>query len=226
MIYNSVTLPDGVERSGPRSRPIRVLTLAAFEPFKGYHQLAAAVPRVIDALGSGEVEFRWFGNTVDADYVKHVKGVLDLSNTSAAVSLAGWIPDVTQELQSADIVVLPTVEDEVLHLRGRDLRIQSSEGVPRCLLEAAAFARPTVSTRVGGIPEAVIDGSTGLLVPPSDPLALAGAITRLANDERLRSKMGEAGRSHVAANFSHDALVRSVVRIYDEISGLRERMAA
>lgn len=226
VIYNSVTVPDAVAPSAPGARPIRVLTLAAFEPFKGYHQLASAVPQVIDAVGRGEVEFRWFGNTVDSDYVTHVRDVLDSSNTATAVSLSGWIPDVTTELESADIVVLPTVEDEVLRLGGRNIRIRSSEGVPRCLLEAAAFARPTVSTRVGGIPEAVIDGSTGLLVSPSDPQALAAAIARLVGDAKLRSKMGDAGRSHVAANFSHDALVRSVVRMYDEISGLLDQVAA
>lgn len=226
VIYNSVTVPDSVATPTRGKRPIRILTLAAFEPFKGYHQLAAAVPRVVARAGTGEVEFRWLGNTVDSEYVDHVRALLASSGAADVVNLGGWIPDVTEELESADIVVLPTIEDEVMSLGGREVRVQSSEGVPRCLLEASAFGRPTVSTRVGGIPEAVIDGSTGLLVPPSDPRALADAIVRLVDDEDLRSRMGEAGRRHVAAHFSHEALVESVVRVYDEVSTLPTRVAA
>jgi colanic acid/amylovoran biosynthesis glycosyltransferase len=76
-----------------------------------------------------------------------------------------------------------------------------SEGLPTTIIEAAALGIPAVSTRHSGIPEAVLDGRTGLLGPERDPAALAANITRLLTDEDLRRRLGRAAREHVEAHF-------------------------
>jgi glycosyltransferase involved in cell wall biosynthesis len=118
------------------------------------------------------------------------------------------------------------VDDETIAVGGRRTRIRSSEGVPRCLLEAAAFGRATVATRVGGIPEAVRDGISGVLVTPSDPAGLAAAITGLLRDPDRRRAMGQAGREHVSMQFSHEALVEKVTAVYEELRRSPAKAAA
>ena len=77
-----------------------------------------------------------------------------------------------------------------------------TEGLPLVVLEAMAAARPVVATPVGGTPEVVLDGETGLLVPPRDPRALAAALQRLVDDADLRRRLGEAGKRRAVERFS------------------------
>lgn len=227
VIYNSVSIPDadGGPSAEDAARPLRVVTLAAFEPFKGYHHLATAAALVTADLAPRRVEFRWFGNTVDPGYLSHLRGLLDSVGVSD-VQIRDWVPDVTEELRAADLVVLPTVDDETIVVGDRRTRIRSSEGVPRCLLEAAAFGRATVATRVGGIPEAVRDGISGVLVTPSDPAGLAAAITGLLRDPDRRRAMGQSGREHVSMRFSHETLVEKVTAVYEELRRSPAKAAA
>jgi glycosyltransferase involved in cell wall biosynthesis len=83
-------------------------------------------------------------------------------------------------------------------------------------LEAMARRKPVVASAVGGIPEVVADGVSGLLVPPADPGALASALIRLVSSPELRARMGEAGYRIVADRFSMEAHVRRIEAIYDE----------
>ena len=100
-----------------------------------------------------------------------------------------------------------------------DLFVQPSlhEGMPNTVLEAMAAGLPVVATAVGGTPEAVIDGSTGLLVPPKDPHALSVAISRLVASPELRRTMGNAGRARMQQRFSAEEMVQKTVRLYDEL---------
>jgi len=93
-----------------------------------------------------------------------------------------------------------------------------TEGLPLTVLEAMAHARPVVATPVGGTPEVVVDGETGLLVPPRDPAALAGALRRLLEDPDFARSLGEAGRRRVAERFSLDAMTKRILMMYDEIA--------
>ena len=70
-----------------------------------------------------------------------------------------------------------------------------SEGLPHAVLEAMAFGLPVVASAVGGVPEVVQDGVTGLLVTPEDPRALAGGLERLLSDSELCARYGAAGRA-------------------------------
>jgi starch synthase len=84
-------------------------------------------------------------------------------------------------------------------------------------LEAMACATAVVASAVGGIPEVVDDAVTGLLVPPSDPKALAGAVNRLLDDPGLAAEMGRAGRERAAAEFSWQAIAEQTVALYEEV---------
>jgi glycosyltransferase involved in cell wall biosynthesis len=80
-----------------------------------------------------------------------------------------------------------------------------------------AAGKPVVATRVGGVPEVVVDGVTGLLVPPRNPEALADAILRLLRDPELRHRMGQAGQERVRRHFSVDQMVRRTEVLYEEL---------
>jgi glycosyltransferase involved in cell wall biosynthesis len=102
-----------------------------------------------------------------------------------AVTLAGTRDDVPELLARADVFALSS----------------RSEGAPLSILEAMAAGLPVVSSRVGGVPELVVDGETGLLVPPGDPAAMADALGRLVADADLRWRLGAAGRERAQRYF-------------------------
>ncbi|MBI5167596.1 MAG: glycosyltransferase, partial [candidate division NC10 bacterium] len=81
--------------------------------------------------------------------------------------------------------------------------------------------KPVIATWVGGIPEAVVHGETGLLVPPKDPKALAEAIILLLSDPDLAMKMGKAGRERVIREFSLDRMIRSIEQVYEELAQVK-----
>jgi glycosyltransferase involved in cell wall biosynthesis len=88
-----------------------------------------------------------------------------------------------------------------------------NEGTPVAAIEAMAAGKPVVSTAVGGVPDVVQHGVTGLLVPPRDTTALAAAIAQLCSEPELRRRMGGAGR-RCAAEYTSERLVRDVERLY------------
>lgn len=93
------------------------------------------------------------------------------------------------------------------------------EGLGTALLDAGLAGLAVVGTTAGGIPEVVVDGETGLLVPPRDPAALAGAIDRLVGDEALRRRLGRAASARVASRFTVDRMVEGTVQAYREVLG-------
>ena len=88
------------------------------------------------------------------------------------------------------------------------------EGYGVVAREAMAYGRPVVATAVGGLPDAIEDGVTGLLVPPRDPAALRSALERLLADPALRARLGEAARRHARIAFAWDACIRELLAAY------------
>jgi glycosyltransferase involved in cell wall biosynthesis len=105
------------------------------------------------------------------------------------------------------------------YLPAFDLFVQPSlhEGLPNAVLEAMAAGLPVVATAVGGTPEVVVDGITGILVPPHDPGALARPITRLLRDPGLRCKMGQAGRERVERCFTVEQMIQRTQALYEDV---------
>jgi glycosyltransferase involved in cell wall biosynthesis len=95
------------------------------------------------------------------------------------------------------------------------------EGLPYVLLEAMACGLPVASTNVDGIPEAVVDEVSGLLVPPQEPTALGTAIERLVADPELRGRLGAAGRERVGVEFTLERMIARVAGAYRELAGPR-----
>lgn len=121
----------------------------------------------------------------------------------------GFRDDVNTILQAFDIFVLSS-----LH-----------EGISLSLLEAMGSGLPVIATNVGGNPEVVVDGETGILVPPQDPEKMAEAIMKILKNPDLANKMGHAGRKRVEEKFSLDRMVREYEAIYEEcLSKTRDRI--
>ncbi|HIE52686.1 MAG TPA: glycosyltransferase [Armatimonadetes bacterium] len=94
-----------------------------------------------------------------------------------------------------------------------------SEGLSVALLEAMAARLPVVATRVGGNPEVVQAGETGLLVPPAEPAALAAALRELLQNPARAREMGAAGRARVEAQFSLERMVQAYQEVYEQCGG-------
>jgi glycosyltransferase involved in cell wall biosynthesis len=118
------------------------------------------------------------------------------------VLLAGFRPDVLSLHKAFDIFVMSSV----------------TEGLGTSLLDAMACGKAVVATETGGIPEVVVDGETGFLVPPRDHTRMADAIVRLLADRNLREHMGRAGLSRVRRKFSADRMVQQTLRVYQRVA--------
>ncbi len=144
-----------------------------------------------------------------------VGGGPDLAQLQAQVASAGLQdsvtftglltqPEVRTVLEGADVLVTPSVPSA----DGR------REGLPVVLLEAMAVGIPVVASRLSGIPEAVIDGQTGLLVEPGDAVGIADALRRLAADPELAQRLTDAARDLVATSFDVDRSAHQLVGLF------------
>lgn len=123
------------------------------------------------------------------------------------ISFAGFRNDLPKWLGGLDILAHPA----------------DMEGLGVSLLQASAAAVPIIASRAGGLPEAVLDGVSGLLIPRGDVAALTAALRRLLDDAGLRKQMGEAGRARILAEFSVEAMVNGNLAIYNKVLQGRSR---
>ena len=131
-----------------------------------------------------------------------------------------------RELKLEPYVKMPGfVSDVPAFLAGLDIYVLSSdyEGIALALVEATASGLPVVATSVGGVPEVIVDGFNGLLVPPRQPKALAQAIVRLLVDPDLARRMGDAGRKRAEELFDAKVMAEKTVKVYEEVVALRQR---
>jgi len=115
------------------------------------------------------------------------------------VRLTGPRSDVPELLQAADVVCLSS----------------TAEGLPMVILEAMAAGKPIVATEIGGVPEAVQNDRTGILVPVGDAQAFAAALVRLAGDAELAARMGQAGRERHRTQFSFERMIDEYADVLD-----------
>lgn len=198
--------------SAPRPHDaIEILSLSDFSPKKGIATLLRAFMLV--SKETPGTQLRLVGSPTAgarAAYEDARRSVQELG-LADMVSFEGWRHyATTAELyRRADIFALPS-----------EMAVDGSkEGVPAVLLEAMACGRPVVSTHHAGIPEAVADGETGLLVPERDVRALAAALLRLITCAELRVDMGRAARSRVEKLFNCDVQGLRLADYYDSVLG-------
>ena len=175
-------------------------SLGRLHPQKGFSDLLTAFAQVRQRIPSVRLFVAGDGELRD-DLEAQARSL----GMAAVVTFAGVRADVSEVLAALDVFVLPSLW----------------EGMPNAVLEAMASGLPVVATAVGGTPEVVVDGVTGLLVPPQDPGALAQAIGHLLRDPDLRRRMGRAGRRRVEEHFDVRETVRQVESLYETL--LREK---
>lgn len=119
------------------------------------------------------------------------------------VVFTGERSDMPGIYSSLDMLVLPSFD----------------EAMPMCVLEAQASATPVVATRVGSVPDVIVDGATGLLLEPGDAAGLSKSILRLLGDSKLKSELGRNGRARVSQAFSSNGMAQEYLGLYQKILG-------
>ncbi len=189
--------PSSPLRFGARHVFVIVGHLSDVKGYPAFVEAAAQVAAEVPDAGFLAVG----GETIAHGYRRQLERRVEERGLSSRFHFLGWREDVAEVLRAADVMVLPSL----------------AEGLPIAILEAMACARPVIATPVNGVPEAVTDGVTGLLVPPGDSASLARAMLRLARDPALARRMGAEGRKRAAERFSKGRFVKEVEALYDEL---------
>jgi glycosyltransferase involved in cell wall biosynthesis len=205
-VYNGIDLerfPDGFPSKA--NAVLRIISVGRLVAFKGFEHL-------IDACA--ELARRGLDFTCeiigDGPLRDDLQAKIDMLNLSPRVSLRGSLSQgaVLETLRGADIFALASVMDP----QG------ASDVFPTVIIEAMAAARPVVSTRLAGIPESVVHGETGLLVPPGDTMALAQALAQLIQEPELRLRYGRAGRARIEQHFRIEHTVAPLIELFEKTS--------
>jgi len=204
VIYNGLdfsTLQPRSTRSEVRQRiglpesAMVVGTVARLHPVKGHQVL-------LEAASSLEAAYPdlYFLLVGDGPLRAEIEQQISELGLRDRVLLTGFYPEVADIYPALDLFCLPSL----------------MEGMGLVLLEAMHFGLPVVASRVGGIPELVTDGETGLLVPAGDSKALSIALQKLLGDTDLRQNLGQRGQAQVP-NFTVDKMVREVEKVYNAL---------
>ena len=193
-------IPNGIDLTrfpapprGPPAPVRRAIHVARLHPIKDQTTLLQALRIVVDAEPEFHLDIVGDGPAGD-----EMQGLAERLGLGANVRFLGYRSDVRDLLCGADLFVLSSV----------------SEGISLTLLEAMASELAVVATDVGGNREVVVQGETGLLVPPRSPESLAAALLRLSRDPVQARDMGIAGRQRVASKFDLRRVVRSYENLY------------
>ena len=206
-----VMVPNGVDTVGFRSGPppvkrasqvaiphILIGTIGRIDRIKNHLGLLDAFSLLLKRFPQQEVDLR-LAIIGDGPLLEQVRARVEADGLAERVWLPGSRRDIADLLRTFSVFVLPSV----------------SEATPVTILEAMATGLPVVATRVGGVPQLVLDQQTGLLVNPSDPEALAEALSVYISDEQVRASHGAAGRAHVEARYSVEAMVAGYEALYN-----------
>jgi len=206
MVHNGLADVGLAGQAEVANNPPRLVMIARMAEPKDHSTLLAALaslrhlPWEMDLIGDGPLE----------EKLRLHAGRLGLTGR---VHFRGFSGNPAAELAGAQIFVLSS----------------RSEAFPYSILEAMRAGLPVVATRVGGVPEAVVEGETGFLVPPGNPSALAGRLARLITDAALRARLGQNGRQRYLQRFTFEQMFAKTFQIYrdvlDECASSRARIA-
>jgi glycosyltransferase involved in cell wall biosynthesis len=175
-----------------------VAVVSRLTRLKGLEDFLEAVARISPRFPDARFLVVGETNPQHRPYLDELKSLAARLGVGDRVIFTGLRSDVPALMASVNVSVMPSL----------------NEALSNVLLESMAAGAPVVATRVGGTPEALTDGRTGLLVPPADPTALAGSIARLLEDGQLAARLGRAARQTIADRFSVDRMVKTTEEVY------------
>ncbi len=175
-------------------RPV-IGSVANLFPRKGHEYLLEALVEVRKEIPD---IYCFIVGEGDHRYQEKLHEIVQMRGLQRCVTFSGFQKNVMEYVAAFDVFVLPSV----------------LEGFGIVLLEAMALKKPIVASRVGGIPEVVEDGVTGLLVPPGDPKSLARVLVRLLRDPPTRFRMGQAGRQRLENYFTLEQTMAKLQGLY------------
>lgn len=197
-IYNGVH-PTGRSGSGKAPGPrFEIGIVGRVTAVKGHRILLAALHH----LGCRDIILHVFGTGPLERECMKLTSELGLEGQ---VVFHGFCPDVQSRLGTLDALVMPSF----------------SEGLPFALLEAMARGIPVIASAVGGIPEVIDDGVSGVLIPPGDVTRLAEAITRLRDNPALAQALAEGGLARIRERFDADDMIRRHAMLYRRTLGIQ-----
>jgi glycosyltransferase involved in cell wall biosynthesis len=171
-------------------------TITRLDPVKGNQYLLKALPAIVNSFTRIKLVVVGDGSQKQA-----LEGYVLQNNLSEKVIFLGVRDDIAAIVSTFDIFILPSL----------------MEGMGKSLLEAQAMGIPVIATKVGGIPEVVKDGETGILVPARDAHAIAEAAIKLLQDETLRRKFYENAKEWVDYRFSIETMVKDISGLYEQL---------
>ena len=175
-----------------------VCCVANWRPRKGIEVLLDAFERLPDDVNA---HLLLVGNMES----ESVRGRLRANRRAANIHVLGYRRDAAAVVAAADVAVLPSLK---------------REGLPKTVIEAMAYGVAPIVTAVGGSPELVEHGKSGLVVPPGDPDALADALLRLYEDRELARTLGDAARQRIANDFTIGRTIAETAKLYRELAGV------
>jgi glycosyltransferase involved in cell wall biosynthesis len=200
VIYNGIPEPETLEASAVKGLrksldiPLNsnvIGCIASLTQHKGHHYLLEALQKIDDVylllIGDGPLR-------------KKLEAEIFKLGLSQRIIFLEYKMDVIPYIHLADLIVLPSSE---------------REGLPVTIVEAMSLAKPVVATNIGGVPEVVNDGRTGILTKPKDSDALAHAIKKMVESPEVAHRMGKAGRDTYLTMFTLSHMLRRIEELYE-----------
>ena len=202
VVHNGISVdrmpPDAVPE--PSGETYVICTVGGLRPEKGQQVAIEALSRLIQRGVPAKLRIVGQGN--EAERLKRLAQSMDINDR---IEWVGYSPNPMPDILGSNTCLLPSY----------------TEGFPNVVVEYLAGGRAVVATNVGGVPEVISDGETGLLVPPGDPNGMADALERLYADRDFRMLLGERGRNHAVANLTAAREIEQTTAIYDRMLSVR-----
>jgi len=193
-----IQIPDEITPL-PKERPLKICMLKDHKPVYGIEIAIKAFAEVVKAIPDAELTIGGKENS----YTNELRNLAEILKVNHQVNFAGQISSdrIYQFISGHHLMLMPS----------------RFEGFGVAALEASAAGRPVIAANVGGVPDVVKDGKTGILVPSCDSKALAAAILKLANNFELCDKMGREGRDFVRQHYQWEKSLDLMSQLYEDI---------
>jgi glycosyltransferase involved in cell wall biosynthesis len=209
------TIHDGTEIPSTESEPSptsgefladgpKIGLVGRITPWKGQHIFIKAAAQVLKACPTAQFQIIGAALFEENDYEQEIRGLVETLGIAGSVQFLGFRTDVPELISQLHILVHAST---------------SGEPFGQVIIEGMAAAKPVVATNGGGVPEIVVDGVTGILVPMGDVTAMAEAIRKLIDNPPLAAKMGQAGRMRAETCFDIGQTVQQIERVYSLFAG-------